>query len=358
MKSRGFSLLALVALGAGLPAFGGIQYTCDPTIDAAQAGTCAYLNSIVSGLYGSAFSNANANIYIQMGITGLGSSTTGFFNEISYSTYVTDLTANSVASGNSIQISALAALAANDAGQYGSGDVVITSALGSALGVPDAQLTGTTAGGSSCTIGTSNCYNGIITVTTPDNLFSESGQALYWDQTGGTQPADAYDFYSVVEHETDEVLGTSSCITTQTAPLSNPCNFLGNGTPSAVDLYRYAGAGNLVLDSSLSTTPGAYFSYDGGVTNGADGAVYNTIDNGDDYADFLANMCGVGPYHVQDATGCPGSNPMINNDGGAEINILNAVGFDVNSSAVPEPATFGLIGLGLAIAGFARRLLA
>jgi hypothetical protein len=354
MKSQGFALLALAALAASLPALGGIQYTCDATIDATQAGTCAYLNSIVSGLYGSAFTNANASIYIKMGITGLGSSTTGFFNEISYSTYVTDLTANSAASGNPIQISALAALAANDAGQYGSGDVVITSALGSALGVPDAQLTGTTAGGAACTIGIGGCYNGIITVTTPANLFSETGQALYWDQTGGTQPSDAYDFYSVVEHETDEVLGTASCITTQTSPLSNPCNFLGNGTPSAVDLYRYL-AGSLVLNSSLDTTPGAYFSYDGGVTNGANGAVYNTLDNGDDYADFLSNTCGVGPYRVQDAEGCPGSKPMINNDGGAEINILNAVGFDVNSSAVPEPTTFGLIGLGLAIAGFARR---
>jgi PEP-CTERM motif len=351
MKSRGFSLLALAVLGASLPAFGGIQYTCDPTINATQAGTCEYLNSIVSGLYGSAFTNANASIYIRMGITGLGSSTTGFFNEISYSNYVTDLTANSVASGNPIQISALAALAANDAGPYGSGEVVITSALGSALGVPNAQLTGTTAGGAACTIGTSNCYNGIITITTPANLSSETAgtQFLYWDQTGGTQPGDAYDFYSVVEHETDEVLGTSSCITTQTAPLSNPCNFLGNGTPSAVDLYRYLGAGSLLLNSSLDTTPGAYFSYDGGVTNGAHGAVYNTLDNGDDYADFASNC-----EFVQDATGCLGSKPMINNDGGAEINILNAVGFDVNSSSVPEPATFGLIGLGLAIAGFAR----
>ena len=111
----------------------------------------------------------------------------------------------------------------------------------------------------------------------------------------------------------------------------------GGSTPSAVDLFRYSGAGDLILDSSLSTTPGAYFSYDGGTTNGANGVantpkVYNTLANGDDYADFVSSSpdCGT-DIAVQDAEGCPGEDAglTILNDGRGEINILNAVGYDL-----------------------------
>ena len=102
-------------------------------------------------------------------------------------------------------------------------------------------------------------------------------------------------------------------------------------------MFRYSSAGTLVLDSSLSTTPGAYFSYNGGSTNGVKSAaggakLYNTLDNGDDYADFLSSSpdCGT-DIVVQDAEGCPGEDAGLSilNDGGGEINILNAVGYDV-----------------------------
>ena len=352
MKNFGKCTLSLLtfALVSTVPALADmVSYTCDPTIDATQAGTCAYLNSTVSGLYGSTFSNANASIYIKQGTTGLGESTPGFFNSISYNTYLSDLSANALASGNAVQASAVASLTSLDNGVYGGGSVVITSALGLALGVSPSSLIGTTADGASCTVGTAGCYNGIITVTTPANLSSESGgtQGLYWNQTGGTQPADDYDFYSVVEHETDEILGTASCISTG-GSLTDPCNFLGTGTPSAVDLFRFAGLGALIPDSSLSTTPGAYFSYDGGATNGADGAVYNTLANGRDYADFATNC-----QHVQDAQGCTGLDLEITNDGNAEINILNAVGYELNSTAAatPEPGTFAMLGFGFVAFG-------
>jgi len=331
---------------------GVVSFTCDATIDATQAGTCAYLNGTVAGYYSSAFSNANASIYIQMGITGLGSSTTGFYNDLSYSTYLSDLTSHS--GGDTVDIDALAALNSKDTAIYANDDVVITSALGEALGVPNASLAGTTAGGSSCTIGAAGCYNGIITITTPANLLSETGQTLYWDQTGGSIGGNAYDFYTIVQHETDEILGTSSCISTQTNPnLTNPCasNF-GAGTPSAVDLFRYSASGNLLPDSALSTTPGQYFSYNGGAANGADGATYNTLDNGDDYADFATNCA-----HVQDAQGCTGAIFNITSDGGAEINILDAVGYNQNlqQSPAPEPGTIFLFGTGVAGLAIYRR---
>jgi hypothetical protein len=49
----------------------GINCTYDPTIDAANdAGTYAFLNTALAGLYKSAFTNANANIYTTCGTTG------------------------------------------------------------------------------------------------------------------------------------------------------------------------------------------------------------------------------------------------------------------------------------------------
>lgn len=336
------------ALGLGFAAAfanaGTLTYTCDASIDATTAGTCAYLNSTVSGLYGSIFNNANASIYIQMGTTGLGESTSGFLNLYSYTAYRNALTAT--ASSSALDTAALASLPALEPSTFDGGDIEVTSALGQALGL--SGLVGTTAGGSACfTPGTGGCYNGIITITTLANLSSETGgtQTLYWDQTGGSIPGNAYDFYSVVEHETDEVLGSSSCVSTGGGTLSLGCL---DSNASAVDLFRYQSSGTRVF---VSTTPGAYFSYDGGATNGADGAAYNTLANGDDYADFATNC-----QHVQDATGCLGQVLSIGSDGNSEINILDAVGYNLNQvSPVPEPSTLALLGVAAAVFAWRRR---
>jgi hypothetical protein len=330
MNLRRAIILALgMAFGGAVANAATLVFTCDPTIDAAVAGTCNTLNTTISGLYGSTFSNAGANIYIKYGTTGLGESTTGFSNDVTYSAFLAALTAT--ASGDAIDVAALAALNTFDTPIYGGGNVDITSALGTAIGITG--LTGTTADGSACTVGTAGCYNGIITIT------NDPSTLLYF--RNGVEDPSAYDFFSVVEHEVDEVLGTSSCISTTGATLTNTCP--GTNTPSAVDLFRYASAGNLVL---LDSTPGAYFSYNGGATNGAGGAVYNTLSNGDDYADFLTGCPSM--TRIQDGTDCPGQGGLdITNDGGAEIAILDAIGF--NQNAVPEPGTTTLFGVGLVV---------
>ena len=320
--------------------------------------TCLYLNTVIAGQYSSTFSNASADIYIQYGATNLASSTTGVDNQVTYSQYAAALAAQASASGNPAQADAVAALANYDASVYGKDNVEVTSALANALGIGgevQGGNAGITADGSVCfTPGTVGCYSGIVTLNNTPNFF-------YYDNMGGPEPSDEYDFYNAVEHQVDELLGTASCVTPQTSPLSNGCP--GTNTPSAADLFRYSSAGNLVPDSSLSTTPGAYFSYDGGVTNGATTATgvkyYNTLDNGDDYADFVTNCAGgPGSFSVQDADGCAGTDAGLNitNDGGAEINILNAVGYDVKTIATPEPSTVGMLALfGLAIAFLDRR---
>jgi hypothetical protein len=327
-------LLSGTILATSLASASGISYTCGANV---AASTCTYLNTTIAGLYNSTFTNANADIYIQYGTTGL-ASTSSVGNQVSYSDYVAALAANP--NKNALQTSALASLAANAAGPYESGTVNLSTALASTLGF--SGLSGVDAsGGTVCSFGAAGCYDASITVT------NDPGTPLFY--RNGTVTADEYDFYSAIEHETDEVLGSASCIATTTTPLSNGC---GGNTPSAVDLFRYSSAGNLVLNSSLSTTPGAYFSYDGGTTNGADGNVYNTLDNGEDYADFLSN-CPAGPFSVQDAEGCPGTSGLdITNDGGAEINILNAVGYDLAQPVTaPEPSTVMLLGAGLLAMG-------
>jgi len=351
---RIFWLAAATAFGATLASASGVTFVCNQTKvmnvmiydpDTYASGTCAYLNSTVAGYYDDTFSNANALIYVQMGDTGLGESTTGFYNDVTYTTYLDALQAEG--GPGVVRSDAVASLPGTEPALYNGADIEITSALGNALNI--SGMVGTTADGNKCfTPGTGTCYNGIITITTPANLTSETGgtQGLYWDQNGGTIPGNDYDFYSVVEHETDEVLGTASCIGTTSGSLVDDC---GGSIASAVDLFRYNSSGNRVF---IDSTAGAFFAYNGvngtGATNGVPtGAVYNTLANGDDYADF-SDSC----LDVQDATGCLGQALNITTDGGGEINILDAVGYNL---VTPEPGTLALFGAGFAVLTLYRR---
>jgi uncharacterized protein (TIGR03437 family) len=326
-----FIPLAVILPALTLPSYAALTYTCDPNIDAAHAGTCDFLNNTIAGIYNKTFTNISAGIYIQYGQTGLGQSTVGFDNQVTYSAFVAALTAASQASGNSVQQAAVKTLNSFDIALYGSGMVDTPSALLAALGIPNSQgvVFGTTADLKFCaTPGSGTCYNGIITIT------NDPGTHLYF--RSGTQSFDSYDFYAIAEHETDEILGTSSCISTGGSSLNNGCP--GTNTPAAVDLFRFQTAGTPVL---MSTTPGAFFSFDG-QTNGAgkNAKVYNTLSNGDDYADFLSSNPCSKQQSIQDAAGCPGfdGNLDITNDGGAEINILNAIGYKLSAQAsTPAP---------------------
>jgi hypothetical protein len=119
----------------------------------------------------------------------------------------------------------------------------------------------------------------------------------------------------------------------------------------AADLFRYSAAGTR---SYLSTANGttAYFSINGGTTNIAG---YNNSPNGADYGDFDSAS-----LRIQNAFGSPGINGLdITNDGGSEIQVLDAVGYNLtsnSSTATPEPGTMLLFGSSLAMfAGFAFR---
>lgn len=331
-------LVAFFFTSVGLSSAAGISYTCDPSIGTAE---CTTLNTTIAAQYSSTFSDANASIYITFGNTGLGSSSQ-YLNFVSYSAYLSALTANS--SGDAVDTAALANLPAIEPGIYSGGSIDVTTALESALGL------GTGAGATStlgfCSNpGSSGCYDGVITLATPA-IVAGYGESYYYGT--GSQPGNAYNINTVVEHETDEILGTASCISTTGATLADGC---GGTAAAAVDLFRYQAPGTRVFES---TTPGAYFSYNGGVTNGANGAIYNTLSNGNDYADFIQNC-----QHVQDADGCLGSTQYITTDGNAEVNILDAVGYNLNEqppSETPEPSTLILLSSGfLGLALLVRR---
>jgi hypothetical protein len=320
----------------------GIVYICDPNV---PTSTCNYLNTTVAGYYNNVFTNATANIYIKFGTTGLGGSD-GFINLVHYTPYVTDLTNKAVKS--SIQASALSAINTYATPAYGTQNILgISVSLGTALGFTG--LIGINAAETaSCTPYTSGCYNEVITVADAASQAS-GGFTLYYDDKGGTEAANQYDFYAVVQHETDEVLGTSSCISTQNSSgLKDVCDGPvtgSNGIPSTVDLLRYSSPGKLALDTTPSTTAGQYYSFDGGVDYGIGGdggspKVYNTLDNGDDFADYTSSSpdCGTNQA-VQDAEGCPGEDAGLTvlNDGQSELTILNTDGFDIPEAAISSP---------------------
>ena len=321
------AVLLRIIVGIGLtalPSQAGLTYTCDPTIDAKVAGLCNTLNTTIAGLYSKSFTNANAAIYITFGNTGLGSSAQ-YLNYVKYTTFISTLTANAASSNNAVQKSAVAALGTYAASLYGTGNVEVTAAMGRSFGFTG--MTGTTKAGDFCTQGTASCFDAVVTITDDPTII------LWYRSAGATEPRNAYDFFSIVEHESDEVLGISSCIDTNGA-ITNSCQ---RNAPAAIDMYRFSGAGKIIPITALSSAPGAYFSYDGGVTNGANGAFYNSLPNGSDYHD-LAGIC-PGLQHVQDAEGCPGhdSGIDITNDGGAEINMLSGLGYIVVPAGVTVP---------------------
>jgi PEP-CTERM motif len=341
--SRRSIFVALATLGATLPAFGNITYTCNANINGdSTVNACGTLQTTIAGLYSSTFSNANASIFIQFATNGSGSGLGGsnqFIGSVPYATYKTQLTSHE-GPGDANDVTAVGSLPATDPIPGAGGNIILTTALANALGI--GFTNGITNAGAFCsTPGVGNCYDGLITLNDPTDLKNQINQGYTYRGLGGstTGTVNNYDFFSVAEHETDEVLGTISSLGTSAgAPVDN----FGDGNAAAVDLFRYSAANTR---SFLATATGtlAYFSINSGTTNIAP---YNNSPNNNDYGDWSTNCS-----HVQDMQGCiNGSLDITTDTNQAEIKVLDAVGFNL----VPEPATVGLIGASLAALAFAR----
>ena len=362
-------LLLLPGLFAVSAFAGTISYDCDTT-DSNQISSqmCTALTGTIAGQFASIYMNANALVYVEYGApAGDVASTTQVFNTVTYSAYYTALTSHP-SQLDSADNTAIASLGRGSTNPVVSGDGVgVTSALDQALGLTGGF--GITTADTSCTViglgstAANSCFNAIISVS------KSIGYSF------GTPIAGDYDFITAVEHETDEVLGTASCISNANpSNNSNPthtpldvCVNSGAGV-SAADLFRYSANGTRSFLGATGQNQArgslAYFSIDSGATdiaayyNGPNSGNGNSV--GEDYGDWST-----GCKYVQDANGCQGAGGLnIPPDGGLEIAVLDSVGYQLTiegqdlsaTIGAPEPGTIGmaLMGLGL-LAGYVRR---
>jgi hypothetical protein len=296
------SRLASVQAASSSSSSSGIVYTCDPTIIAVP-GVCDTLNTTIAGLYASAFTNANASIYITFGTTALGESYAAH-SLVNYGVFRNALQASGTDADDTTAFTD--SVPAADP-FTGSGQVLMTNANFRVLGF--SPLYGYQPGGAVCTAGTAGCYDGIVIIS--NEMFLAGN--LYF-RTGTINP-NQYDFYSAVEHETDEVLGTGSCIfgCLVSLPIAPP------------DLFRYQsngarsfGAGNN-NSCSIAAAGNACFSLDGVHML----QQYNNLDDGEDAGDWVPNC--LRPL-VQNSEACPGV-ANLDISPAAEIRVLDVIGY-------------------------------
>jgi hypothetical protein len=285
----GIALLALAASAHGLT----IIPTFDSSItgDPNAAGMEAAINAAIQIFESTYTDNVTVQItFVSDSSVGLGQSDT-FITTISYSSFRTALK-NKATDANDTNALSKLPTGTHDPVLNGN-QVVVTTALYRCLGL------GSTGGGTDSTVS----FNpGLVNLTRP-----------------GTNPNN-YDLEEVMEHEIDEVLGTSSSLpdATQVNPM---------------DFFRYTT--NL---ARTFTTSGdnAYFSVDG--TNLW--ARFNMNSEGD-YADFWSDTGYWAPPgftahpQVQDAFGTSGQYEDL---GVSELAMLDAVGWTL---AVQPPPPNG-----------------
>jgi hypothetical protein len=276
-----------------------------------------------SNTMGSLFGNpVTVNILFQYNNSVLGQVNPATYT-VPYATYAGLLQANAATNpANSTLATAVAHLSSgNDSN--GTLPILSTSANLRALGLTAAIGNLTSSG----VTGPSGSYDAIVTV---GNLSYSSNGPGFNSQGVGE-----------VEHLVNEVLGGGGAGSTLGTPSQNSAF-------GPLDLYRYASTGstiaNITTTPSYTTSSGAVagFSVNGGATGIAQ---FNQAGSGSEYGDF-AN---VGSCQIQDAFGC-GATPVFSTSS-PEYLMLEAIGYDPVTAAVPESSTWGMMMLGFASIG-------
>jgi len=163
-----------------------------------------------------------------------------------------------------------------------------------------------------------------------------------------------FDAKTVMEHETDEVLGIGGAGSTLNDLLADPnfaSDFFGvtGNVFGPMDLYRYAAPGvpSYVANPSLDFSQFAYFSIDGG-NSFIDSFNQEAMIFGDAADWGLAQVCPGGFFlggsgGVQDAFSCSNQSPDVTKNSPEDF-ALQAIGYN----RVPEPITMSIFGAGLA----------
>jgi hypothetical protein len=304
--------LAVVCLGGNGRVYAGLvitptydtSITSDPNHVAIEASIQSAIN-----VYETKFSNPiNVTIYFQEMGSGLGESTKNLYFT-PYSSFRSALAAEPTDASKATALAHLPNQTNNPV--TGTANMALSTANLKALGL--GNFAGVTASDG-------HLYDGIIgintSLTSPPN--GQSGN---------------YSLFSVVSHEIDEVLGYGSSLAQ---------SFQTDVQPE--DLYRFGQ--NSSTRNYTTTGNNAFFSIDGGAT---DLDQFNQSGGGADYGDWASS----GTPQVQDAFGTPGSSPTLDS---AELTVFDVIGYNMQGSAAPEPASMTLFGVGsLMLAGYGWR---
>jgi hypothetical protein len=167
---------------------------------------------------------------------------------------------------------------------------------------------------------------------TTDGTFTFGAGFNYTFDPANRAVAGEFDFIGIAEHEISEIMGRIPGLGTQFSP----------PTPGymAYDLFRYTGSGV----RGLTNGGGVSFSINNGVNLLMP---YNNASvNGGDPQDWAGG--------TDDSFNAFSSGGVENGLSTVDLQALDVIGYDL-TSPTPEPATFGLLGVGLLFLGLVKR---